>query len=162
MEMEPSTSGESQHLYHEQNVEYFGEAAELNEDCLPTFHDILKYYFLLYNRANNEEKHKGYKNFTTSVLDKVIEVWSKLPIKTIHKKSVYHKLNKFMETYQKEDKNLKQHTKSLSVFIDSLKNIFDISVCRCKLEINNCSCGVIPFFLREFMLDQLNSSDQFF
>lgn len=134
------------------NIEIFGRAEDLNLDLLPTNGDILRYYFFEFERCYNAQL--SYKNFTSHVTDKVIEIWRKLPMELLQRKSIFNKLNALVDSYRKVTKRTKLATK-FEEFVNSLKNLFNIAKCKCNLIILfNCTCGNTPLILKSFMVDQ--------
>lgn len=159
---EPSTSftlslrsEKSMGLVH-YDVVSFGLASELSELNLPTYGDILRYYFFLGERSKAESKMFSYKTLTPNIVDKLIYIWSKLNIAVIERNNVTKKLNAFLDKYYKEDKNRSKHNNAFAEFINSIKKIFFIGKCKCNLITTECSCGLIPPHLSEFMMDQHN------
>lgn len=150
-----STSTSVQHTQHH-NVELFGEPEELDIDRLPTYGEILRHYFFMYYAIFNENKHISYKDITSHVTDKVIGIWQRLPIQIIQRRSVFNKLNRFINEYKEATKS----TSVLEEFACSLKNVFNVSKCRCNLVTSNCICGGIQLFMKTFMLDQFTNRQQ--
>lgn len=128
--MEPSTSSEPQsNLFHmpTQDVVAFGVSNDLSDIYLPSKHDILKYYFFLSYQTKNENKMFSYKNFSSSVADKLVGIWSKLNIDIINRKSIILKLNKLLDKYHKEIKN-RFRSDTFQPFLSSLKELFYIGI----------------------------------
>lgn len=138
-----------------QDIVVFGLSSDLNDLSLPTKCDILKYYFFLSDRAKFEKKKFSYKTITPHVTDKLIQIWCKLNIEIINRKSVFKKLTGLLDKYQKhvQHKNKRDEFKA---FVDSINELFYIGKCNCHLKTTECSCGLIPEHLKEFMMDQHN------
>ncbi|XP_031621365.1 uncharacterized protein LOC116339554 [Contarinia nasturtii] len=153
-----STSTESESsLKHmpAHDVAAFGVSCDLSGLNLPTIQDILRYYFFLTERAKIQNKIFSYKTFTPHVIDKLIEIWSKLDIEITHIKSIAKKLNTLLDKYQTEDKH-KTTSSTYAAFVQFTKELFYIGKCECDLKAALCSCGLIPENLKEFMMDQHN------
>lgn len=153
-----STSTESESSFRHMpshDVVAFGASCELSGLNLPTKQDILRYYFFLAERAKMQRKMFSYKTFTPYVTDKLAEIWSRLNVQIIKKKSISTKLDALVEKYKTEAKN---KTKSLTftAFVESIKELFYIGKCQCDLKLALCSCQIIPENLKEFMMDQFN------
>lgn len=158
--MEPSTSRQStskdMHLSQikHTNEDVFGVPSDLSTNYLPTHKDVLQYYFFLFNSKLASNRLKQYKSFTSNVTDKIIEIWSKLPIRIIQRTSILNKLNRFIERYKNRTKH--ENTPQFTEFVDSLKEIFNVSHCACDLQNTECSCGNFPAQFRRFIIDQYN------
>lgn len=137
------------------DVILFGVSAELTELNLPTYVDVLKYYFYLSERAKDQQKKFSYKSFHPEVADKLIEIWNKLGIAIISKNGIINRLVRLLEHYQTEDKK-KDRDRTFPTFVESLKRIFFIVKCKCDLKSAQCTCGLVPERLKEFIYDQHN------
>lgn len=149
-----STSNETQ-IVPIHDVAAFGLSADLSDLKLPCIIDVLKYYFYLAERVRAKSKSFSYKTLTTHVTDKLIEIWSKLGLPIMQKRSVHTKLNKLLEKYRSETKQ-KTTSSTYPVFVQSTKELCNIAICKCNLKTAVCSCESIPKNLKEFMLDQNN------
>lgn len=149
-----STSTESR-LKHmrSHDVAAFGVSCDLSGLNLPTKKDILRYYFLLSERAKIQNKMFSYKTFTPHVADRVIEIWSKLNVEILHRRTIDKKLIALLNKYQTANK---QKTQKFTSFVQSTNELFYIGKCKCDLKAELCSCELIPEHIKEFMLDQHN------
>lgn len=134
----------------------FGVSRDFRAINLATHYEILQYYFFLSDHIKKYSRMFSYKSFTPRVADKLIEVWSKLNIEIINRKTVVQKLNALIDKYHKENKNRTKEPQKFIAFVRSIKRIFFIAKCKCDLKQSQCSCGLIPTHLKEFMLDQHN------
>lgn len=152
----PSTSSEST-LSHipEQDIIAFGLSSELNNLNLPSSRDILRFYFFLSDRAKIQSKMFSHKMFTPHVIDKLVEIWNKLNIQLIDRRSILKKLNVLIDKYHESIKQRKK-VQEFTAFVQSTNELFYIGKCKCKLKTTECSCGLIPNHLKEFMMDQHN------
>lgn len=137
------------------DVTLFGVSADLTDLNLPTYLDVLKYYFYLSERAKARNEKFSYKLFTNHVADKLIEIWKKLAMEIITKMGVKIKLNRLLDKYQNENKRNNRQT-TLPAFVESQKKVFYIGKCRCDLKTAECTCGSVPGRLKEFIHDQFN------
>lgn len=155
-EAEPSTSSENS-LSHmpEQDILAFGLSSEINDLNLPTSRDILKYYFFLSDRAKIEKKMFSHKTFTPHVSDKLIEVWNKLNIQLVDRRTITKKLTVLLNRYHTCTKH-RQRLDYNRAFLSSINELFYIGKCKCNLKTAECSCGLIPEHLKEFVIDQHN------
>lgn len=144
-----STSAEAQHQH---DVAVFGESAELSGLYLPTYVDILRFYFYLAERSRGTSY--SYHTLTSHVMDKLIDIWAEVGLPIRPKSSIRKKLNDFMDRYKSEIKH--KDRPSFAIFVQSTSKLFNISTCKCNLEAAQCSCDSIPNHLKEFMLDQNN------
>lgn len=155
-----STAMESQHRsVYSPDIFHFGAPSDLgNDDCLPTNGDVIRYYYLLMEEELGGKKYlsTSYTTYTPFVVNKIIEIWEKLPIPIINRKSVFNKLNKFVTTYKDESK--RKNRTSFLEFTEKMTDLFDISKCRCNIIDSTCSCknesDKIPICLKEFIIDQ--------
>lgn len=149
-----STSFETslQHMPY-QDIVVFGLSAELNVLNLPTIRDILKYYFFLSDQAKIEKQMFSHKIFTPRVADKLIEIWNKLNVELIERNNICRKLNALLDKYHLNIKHRK-NSKQFRAFVNTLNVLFYIGKCKCALKTTECSCGLIPEHLKEFMMDQ--------
>lgn len=147
------------HIQH--NTELFGEAQDLNADLIPTYGDILRYFFFLYTQCKDPhiKPTMSLKNLTPHVADKVLEIWHKLPIEIILRRSVVNKLNRFMDSYAEIRKSTKVKD-NREEFVNSLKNVFSIAKCNCNLKTSVCKCGNTPLIIKAFMVDQYTDRQQ--
>lgn len=146
-----STEAQIETLY---DVAAFGMAADLSGLNLQLYLDILKYYFYLGERGRGHGRvTPPYKTFTPHVADRLISIWSELGLPIILKRSIAHKLNSFIDKYQREVKH-KTVLTTYPAFVQSTKELFYIGKCKCDLKAALCSCELIPENLREFMRDQ--------
>lgn len=136
------------------NMLAFGAAAELDDLSLPTACDILRQYFFFGDRCKNTNKMFSYHTFTPNVCDKLIQIWDKLHIETVEKRSIVRKLGTLVKHYHEVIKNKTKHNTKYKKFLDSSKEIFYIGKCKCNLKTDRCRCGQIPERLHEFMMDQ--------
>lgn len=162
--MEPSTAiaqstSTQKHYRHCRlrmpNFEDFGAPSDLNTDYLPTYKNVLQYYFYLFESTLSDNQILHFKEFTSDVADKIIEIWTKLPIEIIKRKSILNKLNRFIDCYRNKTKHNKRSMRFYN-FVVSLEEIFDISQCKCNIQIAECSCGKTTPYLRRFIVDQRN------
>lgn len=139
-----------------QNASIIGMPSEFSELNLPSYRDVLKYYFFLSEREKEKsKKQQSYARFSPIIANKIIEIWEKINIALINRKSILKKLNTFLNKYHKEVKNISRGN-TFSVFETSLNDVFYIGKCSCKKTIP-CSCGLIPDALKAFMIDQHTS-----
>lgn len=153
------TSASQEHLKHmsSHDVEVFGVSNDLSDINLPNNNrEILQYYFYLSDRAKSENKMFSYKTFTPHVVDKLSALWGLLNIEIMQRKNIFTKLNNFIDKYQKVNKHKNIDINKFETFKDSLQKLFYIGKCKCQLQTTQCSCGLIPENLNEFILDQHN------
>lgn len=158
---EPTSSTSQQSAYHhlyKKNIGIFGESTDLSLERLPTLADILKYYFFLFEHPCEDKKVNSYKDVTSNVIDKVVQIWQKLPMEIMSKKTIFSKLNRFIDTYQK----MTRHPESAGFnnFVQNLPNLFNISTCYCDIINSNCTCNKTPLFLKAFLIDQRTHRNQ--
>jgi len=137
------------------DIKTFGSPSEFSGNNLPTKADVLRFFAFLSEREKSSNKKFAYKNFTAEVASRLQDVYKKFQIQTICKKSIFNKLQLLLEKYKSEDKYKSVKTR-LNRFLDSLKEVFYIGTCKCSLQKEICSCGIIPENLKEFMFDQFN------
>lgn len=143
------------HMPH-QNYSVFGLPTDFSELNLPNNRDVLRYYFFLSDCYKVNSKMFSYGCFTSQVADRLINIWKKLDIAIVDKRSVVKKLNTFLNMYHKKIKRIST-SEIYKSFLNTMNNIFYIGKCRCNLKTNLCACGMIPQNLKEFMLDQHTS-----
>ena len=64
-------------------------------------------------------------------------------------------MNRLLDKYQFEVKKYHRN-QTLLEFRGTLNNIFYIGTCKCDLTAAQCTCGLVPECLKEFMHDQHN------
>lgn len=153
-ENEPTTTESPMKHMSKHNVAVFGDSSDLSGLNLPTYLDILKYYFYLKERCADQNKMFSFTTLSAQVADKLIKIWSRIAIQLTDRKNIISRLNSFIHKYKTEIK----HPKDLSNFIESNKKLFYIGKCKCDLKANRCSCHpcLIPERVAEFMHDQHN------
>ena len=115
-----------------QNAGIIGMPSEFSELNLPSYRDVLKFYFFLSDREREKSKKQhSYTKFSSIIANKIIEIWEKINIALINKKSVLKKLNTFLNKYHKEVKNISRGN-TFSEFETSLNDVFNIGKCSCK------------------------------
>lgn len=97
----------------------------------------------------------SYTSFVPQVADKLIEIWSKLNIAIMTKKTVISKLKSFLNKYSQATK-AKSTTEKYNAFVEAMNTLFYIGKCKCTLQSNRCSCGLTPDHLHDFLTDQLS------
>ena len=114
-----------------QNASIIGMPSEFSELNLPSYRDVLKFYFFLSDREREKSKKQhSYTKFSSIIANKIIEIWEKINIALINKKSVLKKLNTFLNKYHKEVKNISRGN-TFSEFETSLNDVFNIGKCSC-------------------------------
>lgn len=138
----------------------FGETCDINDNMLPTYEDVMKFYEWTRRKIKYEKETKKeptYKELETVVVARVEDIWVKASIPIVQHKRV----NAMLKAYHSKCKNLlksypKIPEKKLEEFRHSSKALFDISTCKCK-DIKKCICPrikKIPPKEQDFLIDQ--------
>ena len=71
-----------------QNASIIGMPSEFSELNLPSYRDVLKFYFFLSDREREKSKKQhSYTKFSSIIANKIIEIWEKINIALINKKA---------------------------------------------------------------------------
>ncbi|KAE9521573.1 hypothetical protein AGLY_018037 [Aphis glycines] len=141
----------------------FGDSCDVEDNILPTYQDIMKFYEWTRHKIkyeNETKKEPTYKEIETIVISRIENIWIKASIPIVERKRIKAMLN----TYHSKCKNLlkfhpKIPDKKLVEFRRSSKALFDIATCKCK-DIKNCICPrikKIPVRKQNFLNDQRTS-----
>lgn len=125
----------------------FGGSAKLVETMLPTYKDVLKYFF--YTRetmtAENGGRTATVHQTAARVAKKVVEIWHRASILTSSETYVklvtiryYEKYRQIHKSASKVDKS-KVELKKIDVFDQTARKLFDICTCKCT-NIHKCQC----------------------
>jgi len=141
----------------------FGDSCDVEDNILPTYQDIMKFYEWTRHKIkyeNETKKEPTYKEIETIVISRIENIWIKASIPIVERK----RIKAMLKTYHSKCKNLlKSHPKipdkKLVEFRRSSKALFDIATCKCK-DIKNCICPrikKIPVREQNFLIDQRTS-----
>lgn len=138
----------------------FGAPEEINENQLPTYKQVMKYYNLVRHQLkleNNSKKEPSINEISEIVSSKVEYLWRKASIPTVS----HNRVMQLIKSYHAKCKNLLKSLKRLSEekiqdFHRNSERLFDLSSCKCKdLELCKCSKDQkIPKEERAFLIDQ--------
>ena len=126
---------------------------------LPTCKDVLCDYYFQKQELSENTPFNELKNLT---IDKVIDLYKKVPQVTVTKERANNKLKGFLNDYSNAKKYDKKSPKVKS-FLGKLQTLFDISSCKCPMQKKFtkgtmiCSCKPENKILEtefEFMSDQ--------
>ncbi|KAH9638792.1 hypothetical protein HF086_002032 [Spodoptera exigua] len=138
----------------------FGAPEDINENQLPTYKQVMKYYNLVRHQLkleNNSKKEPSINEISEIVSSKVECLWRKASIPTVS----HNRVMQLIKSYHAKCKNLLKSLKRLSEgkiqdFHRNSEKLFDLSSCKCKdLELCKCSKDQkIPKEERAFLIDQ--------
>lgn len=142
------------------NCPIFGAPEEINENQLPTYKEVMKYYNLIRHRLkleNNSKKEPSINEISEVVLCKIEYLWRKASLPIVS----HNRGMQLIKSYHAKCKNLLKSLKRLSEekiqdFHRNSEKLFDVSSCKCKdLELCKCSKDQkIPKEERAFLIDQ--------
>lgn len=125
-----------------------GSPKTLSTDVLPTKTDILRYYLYIKKNAFN------------TIIDEVLNIWSRAYVPTVSKSRVRQCLKKIHESYRSisrnynAGKNDSKFKERLVAFQKSQNVLFDIAACKCGDQCKCCAANAVPELLRPFLKDQ--------
>jgi hypothetical protein len=107
---------------------------------------------------------------TTSVADKIIEIYTAESIPTICRKTIIDKIESYHSKYRKllksrtSTRNKRSYDLKLETFVKDSERIFEVAACKCAAELRTCTCPrdkKIPEIEQEFIRDQRNERKMF-
>lgn len=135
----------------------FGDPQKLNNNMLPTYCDVIKYYLWLRNNMLelNKGKDPSVKDLCEIIAIDIEKIWIKASIPTISHQQVVARLISYYCKY-KSIKKLRSNEKKRMFYQDSLKKLFDIATCKCMSR-KVCKCVTkVPIAEENFLKDQRN------
>jgi hypothetical protein len=143
----------------------FGLPKELSANELPTYGDVLKFYFWVQNDAKNKSITK--RKDTVAELSQVVatrveEIWIKASIPIVSHDRVLHLFRSYYNKYLKLLKPFKQRQNQdkYKLMLNSFRDeghsrLFDIAACKCDFD--KCHCDKerkVPIHEQSFLSDQ--------
>lgn len=165
-------SGQTETIQQIHDTSVFGEACQFKGDNLPTYGDVLRNIFFLYNRELKEtKKSASLKSFVGTVAKEIIKIWERTQIPLYQLRSVKNKLSRAVDEYQRFNKHKSDSVNEYRKYVASLGTLFDIAQCKCDIQNSRCKCSdiksKIPDAEKMFIIDQrtdrkfkLNSQQQ--
>ena len=143
----------------------FGAPEELSSRVLPTYRDIMKYYFWVRNdcklKLNNV--NPSVSEVADKVAERIEEIWHTASLPFVSRQRIIQMIRTYNEKYMNLKKYIKMKTLStatleikLQTFQKDSQKLFDISSCKC-VSFDKCSCPKpkkIPEMERTFLIDQ--------
>lgn len=143
----------------------FGLPKELSGNVLPTYSDVIKFYFWVQNinSKNSSATTKSTVNDITKVVaSRVEEIWNKASIPIVSHdrvlqilRSYYDKYLKLLKPYKKRQSQIKYQKQLNSFKEEAHSRLFDIAACKC--DFTTCSCDKarkVPVCEQTFLIDQ--------
>lgn len=135
----------------------FGIPELMKPNMLPTYADVMRYYLYL---QNSSEKHTGLSDILPVLVKELKGVWERSSIPTLSNNRIFFMIKHYYLKYRNLKKSLKKTGKlDFSNRVASFreraeKNLFDISICKCK-DFMKCLCKIkVPLAERAFLTDQ--------
>lgn len=158
-EQEVHASAEPQTKQPIQDTTSFGVAGQFKGDQLPTYGDVLRNIFFLYNEELKQTRRSAaLKSFVTIVGGEITKIWERTRIPIYQRRSVENKVTRAVDKYQHFNKHKRSNATEFQKYVASLAALFDIAHCKCDIQNSRCKCSdkqhQIPDSDVEFIIDQ--------
>lgn len=144
---------------------------ELSGTNLPTYSDVMRFYFWVKNDCMSRSSTKRLETVTAitdRVASRVEEIWMKasIPIVTHNRvsqiiRSYYDKYLKLLKNF-KERHNEDKYNEKINCFKEEGSRLFDIASCKCAFDKCNCEkTRKVPVVEQSFLIDQRSTRMMF-
>lgn len=139
----------------------FGDPKIFTDNMLPTYADIIRHYlFLRQELLNLNKQEPSLGNLCLSLINELKVLWEKSSISVVSDQQILHKIKEYHKKYRdikkpiKKDGKLNISPKVIRFREFGEKQLFDISLCKCK-DFLKCFCKIkVPINERSFLTDQ--------
>jgi hypothetical protein len=141
----------------------FGLPEELKPNVLPTYSQVMKFYFLIREqvKSSNHGKDPAFTDIANVVAERVADLWKKSSIPTISHCRIVRILKSYHAKYKNilksKNKSTESYRNKVKEFLeDAEKTLFDIATCKCH-SFKACSCEKdrkVPHLEQPFLIDQ--------
>lgn len=116
----------------------FGHPYLLDENILPSYKDVMKYYYLFIRQKQKEEngKNPAVSAIYSKLTPEIINIWRKASIPTSSERRVEQMLMSYYTKYKNllkyKGKKSSHFVKSVRKFTETSENLFDLAACKCS------------------------------
>ena len=134
----------------------FGEPKELKDYELPTLKDVMQHISWV---KSQEPAKKPILEIAKTTADRVMVIWKKASIPTVHKTTVVKRINAYLEKVRNIQRSAgrKGYEEEVQKLQEESTALFDICSCKCPLPEKECKCPAeskVPHLELEFLMDQ--------
>ena len=137
---------------------------ELSGTNLPSYSDVMRFYFWANDDCMNRSSTKHLET-VTSITDKVVscveEIWNKASIPIVSRNRILQMIRNYYDKYLKLLKHFKErhnedkYNEKINRFKEDGSRLFDIASCKCAFD--NCNCEKtrkVPVVEQSLLIDQ--------
>lgn len=146
----------------------FGHPDLLDENILPSYKDVMRYYLFIRQKLKEENGSKpAVSTICSNLAPEIIKIWRKASIPTVSDRRVEQMLMSYNTKYKnllKSKGKKSSHTmESVRKFKETSENLFDLAACKCS-DFSNCTCErlkKVPLMEQGFLIDQRTQRKMF-